>query len=274
MALVPLTPAAVTDVIDLASVKAMLGIEDTASDAVLAMNIRSMTSGVREFFGRELAWQTYQETVPYEIAPGRARDRIKLSCNPIDPETVSLSLNGYPLTSWYVDDAEAGMLVRDPYFAALSFSGSFPVTPGSWRISVTYGGGFAYGTTDWTASTAVKVGAWVRPSAPSFLRFVCTTAGTTGATEPAWPVVGLTVIDGTAVWTARQVRELPEIIPQLTYFAIRDAFEAADRPSDVIRSEGEGFLEMYARSGAAGTISTEVLAALAPLRAKYGAGGF
>jgi hypothetical protein len=270
MSLVPLTPAAVTDVIDLASVKAMLGIDDSGSDDVLAMNIKAMTSGVREFFGRELAYQTYQEVVPYEVQPGRPRDRVKLSCNPIDPDTVSVALNGFPLTSWYVEDAEAGILARDPRFAALSTFGSFPLTPGAWRISATYGGGFAYRTADWTAATAVKVGVWIRSSAPSFLRFVCTTAGTTGSVEPSWPATGLTVIDGTAVWTARRVEELPEIIPQLTYFAIRDAFEAADRPSDVIRSEGEGFLEMYARSGAAGTISTEVLAALAPLRARYG----
>jgi hypothetical protein len=271
MSLTPLTPASVTDVIDLASVKAMLGIEDSASDAVLAMNIKAMTSGVREFFGRELAWQTYEEVFTYEDSSGRPRDRIKLACNPVDPSTVSVSINGFPLTSWYVEDAEAGMLVRDPIFGTFSsgFS-SYPQAPGDWRIKVAYDGGFAYATSDWSANTTVKVGAWVRSSAPTFLRFICTTAGTTGSVEPSWPTVGLTVTDGTAVWTARQAGELPAIIPQLTYFAIRDAFEAADRPSDVIRSEGEGNVEMYARSGAAGTMSTEVLAALAPLRARYG----
>ena len=31
--------------------------------------------------------------------------------------------------------------------------------------------------------------------------YQCTTAGTTGSTQPAWPVSGGTVTDGTAVWT-------------------------------------------------------------------------
>jgi hypothetical protein len=270
MALNVVTPALLTDVIDLASVKAMLGVEGTADDAVLTLNIGAMTSGVREFFGRELAWQTYEEVFPWDAPPGLPRERIKLSCNPIDPDSVSLALDGISLTSsWRVDDAGAGMLKRRACFSGLGLS-SYS-SPGEALITVTYSGGFAYGTSDWTEASAVKAGAWVRSSLPSVLRFVCTTAGITGSLEPAWPVAGLTVADGSAVWTGRRVEELPKIIPQLTYFAIRDAFEAADRPSDVIRSEGEGFVEMYARSGAAGTMSTEVLSALAPLRSRYGA---
>lgn len=51
-------------------------------------------------------------------------------------------------------------------------------------------------------STAVTVGATVIPAAPNKRLYRCTTAGTTGASEPAWTTVeGGTVIDGTAVWT-------------------------------------------------------------------------
>ncbi len=56
----------------------------------------------------------------------------------------------------------------------------------------------------WRASTAVASGKYVRPLTLNGKRYECTTAGTTGATEPTWPtVVGNTVADGTAVWTCR-----------------------------------------------------------------------
>lgn len=59
--------------------------------------------------------------------------------------------------------------------------------------------------TDWAASTAFVVGD-VRSATTqqaSGLVFRCTTAGTSAATEPAWPTdIGSTVTDGTVVWTA------------------------------------------------------------------------
>ena len=62
--------------------------------------------------------------------------------------------------------------------------------------------------TAWVASTAYALGAIVRPTAAptdaSVFYYECTTAGTSGTTEPAWPTTdGTTVTDNTAVWTAR-----------------------------------------------------------------------
>jgi hypothetical protein len=58
--------------------------------------------------------------------------------------------------------------------------------------------------TAWAASTAKSLTNYVIPSLTNGLRYECTTAGTTGATEPVWPrKVGETVEDGTAVWTCR-----------------------------------------------------------------------
>lgn len=65
----------------------------------------------------------------------------------------------------------------------------------------------------WVASTAfgtdnTQLGNYVRPlafttEAHSLLWFVCTTAGTTGSTEPAWNYTpGAFTTDGTAVWQA------------------------------------------------------------------------
>lgn len=58
---------------------------------------------------------------------------------------------------------------------------------------------------DWLASTAYSLQDYVRdPTSPANnFAFRCTTAGTTGASEPAWPTVaGNTVTDGSVVWTA------------------------------------------------------------------------
>lgn len=61
--------------------------------------------------------------------------------------------------------------------------------------------------TEWSASEAISEGDARSPSAPTGLRYVCTTAGTTGATEPAWPEeAGETVTDGTVVWEAQHFR--------------------------------------------------------------------
>ena len=60
----------------------------------------------------------------------------------------------------------------------------------------------------WVASTAYAMGNFVRPTAvndASEFVYECTTAGTSGTTEPAWPTTdGATVADGTVTWTARK----------------------------------------------------------------------
>ena len=59
----------------------------------------------------------------------------------------------------------------------------------------------------WAASTAHVIGDCVKPAAApseSPLYYGCTTPGTSGAAEPAWPMTpGKTANDGTAVWTCR-----------------------------------------------------------------------
>ena len=59
--------------------------------------------------------------------------------------------------------------------------------------------------TAWAASTAFAVGDVRRATASqnSGLVFECTTAGTSGSSEPAWPTdIGSTITDNTVVWTA------------------------------------------------------------------------
>lgn len=54
----------------------------------------------------------------------------------------------------------------------------------------------------WAASTAYASGDYVIPTTPNGRLYKCTTAGTSGASEPTWPTTdGGTVNDGGAVWT-------------------------------------------------------------------------
>ena len=54
----------------------------------------------------------------------------------------------------------------------------------------------------WEASTAYILGDYVWPTTFNGYRYVCTTAGTSGASEPTWPTtLGNTVNDGSVVWT-------------------------------------------------------------------------
>ena len=53
----------------------------------------------------------------------------------------------------------------------------------------------------WVASTAYNLGDVARPTSSNSHLYQCTTAGTSGSTQPTWPTSGGTVTDGTAVWT-------------------------------------------------------------------------
>jgi len=69
---------------------------------------------------------------------------------------------------------------------------------------------------DWQATTAYVVGDWVAATTPAGYRFICTTAGTSDASEPTWPTAeGGTVTDGTVVWTAWPANSVDDEIIQL-----------------------------------------------------------
>jgi lambda family phage minor tail protein L len=78
----------------------------------------------------------------------------------------------------------------------------------------------------WTDANAYAVGDIVRATAlqASGLVFRCTTAGTSGASEPAWATdIGSTVTDNTVVWTA--ISSVFEELAQLAPSAIIELFE-------------------------------------------------
>lgn len=54
----------------------------------------------------------------------------------------------------------------------------------------------------WAATTAYSLGNYRSPTVANGNLYRCTTAGTSGGTEPTWPTtIGGTVADGSAVWT-------------------------------------------------------------------------
>ena len=58
--------------------------------------------------------------------------------------------------------------------------------------------------TTWLAITAYSLGDHVKPSTPNNYYYECTTAGTSGGTEPTWGTTeGGTTADGTIIWTCR-----------------------------------------------------------------------
>ncbi len=81
---------------------------------------------------------------------------------------------------------------------------------GDWSIIQNLGIRNLHPTSVWTANTPVAVGA-VRVATvyKRYFTLVCTTAGTTGATEPTWSQSyaseGTTIADGSAVWTYRVI---------------------------------------------------------------------
>jgi hypothetical protein len=87
----------------------------------------------------------------------------------------------------------------------------------------------------WTASTPVAVGEIVTPStvAGNSHSYRCTTAGTTGAVEPIWPLTdSSTIADGTAVWTeytpvlAQSLQQIINVAPSIAKTAGAGAFPA------------------------------------------------
>jgi len=78
---------------------------------------------------------------------------------------------------------------------------------------ITVGPAYTGARAEWQASTAYVLTDEVRTTTHNGYYYECTTAGTTGGTEPTWPTtIGATVSDGTVVWTNAGVqREVEEL---------------------------------------------------------------
>ena len=195
-----------TNLCTLYDIKARTHREGTTDDALLASLIRGSSRAIVSFLGRELARQTYVESVI-----GNNRKRILLRSVPLDRDSVTLTIDDTADTDFTVESPAVGLLWREGNWSSASLSTG---QDGEENIDVTYKGGYVLpGWVDgFVATAALSVADWVRPTTPvkDFL-FEVTTAGTTAASEPTWPTTAAgTVTSGTVVFTARHAYELPD----------------------------------------------------------------
>ncbi|UZW55561.1 DUF2163 domain-containing protein [Sphingobium sp. JS3065] len=141
------------------------------------VNHRSLTSGVIKILGGKLG---------QPMVKGR-----------------SFSLEGLGHTASY--NQEIGR-VTSPYCSA-TFGDSrckYPLLPAPWAASLAVEERGA-----WDAG----VGSFVRPTTFNGFHYVCSAAGTTGASEPTWPTtLGATVADGSAEWTCIKAATIEAVV--------------------------------------------------------------
>lgn len=91
----------------------------------------------------------------------------------------------------------------------------------------------------WVASTAYSTNTLRRPTAPnrSGYLYKATTGGTTGSTEPTWPLVmGGTVTDGSVVWTCHTMEETWHGIKSINGTTV-----TLDQGPDSVAGSGRGY---------------------------------
>jgi hypothetical protein len=102
-------------------------------------------------------------------------------------------------------------------------------------------------------SAAVALGDTVIPQTPNGYIYKCTTANTTGASEPVWPTTaGSTVTDGTAVWTEQSVAMKAGTFTEASYGGYA---RVAVTPSLTSMSGTQGPGTTTASTGTSGQIS-------------------
>ncbi|HSF40311.1 MAG TPA: phage head-tail connector protein [Thermoanaerobaculia bacterium] len=230
MSIVALTSSRSTALVSLSDVKLWLGIseEDTSEDALLRSLIAVASSAIVGYLKFPLARQRYEET-----RKGNGKTEIWLSRLPIEPESLTIELDGEEITDWTLESAEYGRVVRTCGWPSSTEA----------NLTFTYHAGYVLPDeiADWSATTSKA--AWARSSSPSLFLFECTTAGTTGASEPSWPdETGATVVDGSVAWTARDAAELPLEVSIAAYAVVLDRRIRSLAPAGVTSielSEGE-----------------------------------
>jgi len=111
----------------------------------------------------------------------------------------------------YREDIKTGTIVQpvtsNTYQYRASNDGETGDTEPAWGLVV--GGSTVDTFTNWAAATGYTLDEKVTPTVPNTYQYVCTTAGTTGALEPAWnTTIGGTTADGTAVWTTEALNPI------------------------------------------------------------------
>lgn len=282
-----LIPPAGQNLITLAKVKSYLSSTDNdpdlPPDTLLKDLIIDASSGMIQFLGIHPGRQQYRE-----LSRGVGGFRRLLSRLPVERGTLSCIFNGDVLTEdqptneypyptdanqFILEDTELGQVFRQTGWwgwAGNSLWGYANV----YNIIDTYYAGYLLPdqVSDWTASTVTTLGAFVRPSRPSLLRFECTTAGTTSTPEPAWPaIIGGTISDGGVVWTARAAVELPTVVSQWCWVEINRLLADLDWSANLVTRSVQGVSESrFSRKIDDGTLAPTTASGLIGWRKELG----
>jgi uncharacterized phiE125 gp8 family phage protein len=195
---------------------------DTAHDTYISSLIMAATADAEQFLHRRLITQTWRQYLD-----GWPRcDYIEIPFGRLQGVT-SIKYTDYAgdETEWdpgeYIVDTES-----EPGRIVLGYEKSWPTATlyPSNPIKIEFTCGYYIGST-WIKETAYAEDDQVVPVTENGLVYYASTAGTTGTTEPTWPLtIGGTVADGTAVWTCIGIA-VPEPIRQAIKIMISDMFE-------------------------------------------------
>lgn len=136
------TPAAETDLVELATVKTQLGIADSSADDELNRLIDAASESIAEYLGYFPWQQTYTET-----ARGDGTPMLALSQMPVQ-SVASVTIGGQLVTDYAIESASAGILWRDAGWPRSALFGRpidhHPIAHGfsDFNVSATYVAGW------------------------------------------------------------------------------------------------------------------------------------
>lgn len=211
-------------------VKDELGLpnSDTTADNRLIRMVNAVSDAIEQECNRKFAAAFVAERQGFPGQPRMARIFLQrfpiLNANAV--ESLTFDLDPGPgtvlaTTDYWVEDLAAGTIFvssRVPSTALRRPDIAQDYDPGTEEedCEIAYAGGFVTqpqldtaASTRWATVTAYHVGNLISPSSPANQLWMCTTPGTSGATEPTWPSsptkATTTITDGTVVWTYQGV---------------------------------------------------------------------
>ena len=258
------------NVATLAAVAGELGVTvgaDATVDAKITRLIKVASSTFENELGRPPWRATYSEQLP-----GDGGVYLPLARWPIE-SIASISLDGVAITAseYSIAYPERSKVYREdgwqhtmPTHAGLSGAGAKNLI---YTAAYTAGWVMPGKIGDWTADTAYTAGTFVRPVSDLTITvlFECTTAGTTGSTEPTWDeTAGNTTVDNSATWTARNAVEMPEVLQEAALAFVADMYrEGVSGPPAGVKRERLGPQEIeYSDGPAGGAMASAIRAVL------------